>query len=72
MTRDSGQTKDDEGKDVTWFRTTDCDQCRGVTKQLLHGFTEDGQLWKGHVCECRGYICTGCQRLEDKMAECCR
>ena len=75
MTNESQQgkeSKDSEGKYFGWYRMKDCYQCQGITKQLLHGHDEEGRLWKGHVCKCGGYVCTGCGRLEDKEAECCR
>lgn len=68
-----GERREDDGaKYFRWYRLKDCFQCRETTKQLLHGYDETGKLWKGHVCECQGYLCTGCGRLEDKEKECCR
>lgn len=56
----------------SWYRVESCFQCRQDTKQLLHGYDEDGNLWKGHVCECRGFKCTVCERLWDQQRDCCR
>jgi len=49
-----------------------CPTCRKATVQLLHGYTEDGKLWKGHECTCKGFQCCSCKNLVDKQDDCCR
>jgi hypothetical protein len=54
-----------------WVRVADC-ACGGKTRQVLHGFTDFGRLWKGHACKCRGWQCCDCGRILDRQSECCR
>jgi hypothetical protein len=54
-----------------WARVTHC-ECGSDTKQLLHGYTESGRLWKGHVCACHGWQCSECGRILERKSECCR
>lgn len=54
-----------------WVRIADCD-CGGKTRQVLHGFTDFGRLWKGHECRCRGWQCCDCGRIVDRRFDCCR
>jgi hypothetical protein len=49
-----------------------CPACGTRTMQLLHGYTAEGSLWKGHVCLCRGWHCQSCDAVAGKKAPCCR
>jgi hypothetical protein len=55
-----------------WRRTAACPNCRAETQQLLHGFDEEGLLWKGHICACEGWFCIGCREVLDRKNGCCR
>jgi hypothetical protein len=55
------------GQSQPWSRVAPC-LCGGETKQLLHGYTERGALWKGHVCACSGWQCSECGRILDRAA----
>lgn len=54
-----------------WVRLAGCG-CGGKTRQLLHGFTDFGRLWKGHACKCCGWQCCDCGRIVDRRFPCCR
>ena len=49
-----------------------CAACNDKTWQVLHGYTLSGQLWKGHVCACHDWQCSGCGKRVDPVGECCR
>jgi hypothetical protein len=53
-------------------RVAVCGACGTKTIQTRHGYTAEGRLWKGHVCECRGWHCQSCQTVMDQAAPCCR
>ena len=57
------------GNGITYCQTCDAD-----TLSILHGYDEKGKLWKGHVCECRNWICSVCGKITvgKKSNECCR
>ncbi len=49
-----------------------CQNCEQKTKQYRHGYTADGELWKGHECMCNGWQCGRCGTLNQPQQECCR
>jgi hypothetical protein len=49
-----------------------CASCGKNTLQTLHGYTPEGELWKGHECECKGWHCQSCGVVGDKLSMCCR
>jgi hypothetical protein len=53
-------------------RTAVCGACGATTVQARHGYTAEGALWKGHVCECGGWHCQSCQAVTEKKGPCCR
>ena len=53
-------------------RTAVCAACGKKTAQTRHGYTADGELWKGHVCECGGWCCQSCGAVLGKARQCCR
>lgn len=59
-------------KGLGWKRLAICMGCGRRTVQLLHGYTLDGKLWKGHVCMCGGWECSACQHLNQPRGMCCR
>ena len=59
------------GQPNGWLRVARCN-CAHETRQLLHGYTESGRLWKGHVCMCGGFQCCECGRILERVSECCR
>ena len=52
-------------------RTAPC-SCGRQTRQLKHGYTATGGLWKSHACTCRGWQCSECGRITGRQDECCR
>lgn len=40
-----------------------CQTCKKDTIHVLHGYTKEGKLWKGHVCTCRNWYCGECNNL---------
>jgi hypothetical protein len=57
---------------ASYLQQRECNRCGEITTQTRHGFTVTGGLWKGHVCECRGWECRGCGAILERAHECCR
>ena len=51
-----------------------CQTCNKDTIHVLHGYTKEGKLWKGHVCLCHNWYCSVCEKLSvgKESSEHCR